>query len=576
MVYKLGLIILVAACTATTADATEFGRIDRIKPGGLDFTGFQITKDATISIEAVGMRPRESDQMTVYAWILDSETRRPVWIMQASATDRVRGSRLLRKEQATKTLEAGRYELYMYAGRNWRWDNNSFNLKGLLTEIFSSSWDEEDLEELRECYVTVSSADLSSGQVKSFTPDGGFPDALVRHNKLRNSEYIRTSFRLAREANLRLYALIEFPSGYREPVDQAWIVDNVSRERVWQISRWDADHAGGSRKNQLYDDEVRLPTGEYTLYVVTDDSHSFEEFNAAPPYDPINWGVTIVPGSEFDKKAFSLIDLPDGGKPLIDFTRATDNYFSEQAFKVERPASLRVYAIGEFVGGSRQFVDYGAIQEAGTGRLVWEMTDRNTAYAGGGDKNRMFDGTIDLQPGIYYAFYTTDDSHAYNDWNTSPPYDTRSYGLAVYPVSKNDASAVKLLTSEELEKQSNVLARLTRIRDSERRRQRFTLDKDSWVHIYAIGEGTGGRMYDYAYIIDHATGKDVWEMTWRKTDHAGGASKNRRVDDTVLLPKGTYEVIYVSDGSHSFNNWNSTPPRDPMNWGVTITLTDKR
>ncbi len=575
-INRLGLIILVVAvCAAVSSEAVEIARLDKLQPGDLGASGFELTKDASVTIDAVGMRPRDADQLSVYAWILNTDTRELVWIMQPGATDRVRGSRQLRQVNETESLRAGKYELYMYAGRHWNWGDNSINLKNLFTEIFSGEWDEEDIEELRECHVTISADGLSAGQVKSFTPDGGFPDALIRHTKLRDSEYLQTAFRLNRDMNIRIYALIEFPSGYREPVDQAWIINNSTRERVWEISRWDADYAGGGRKNQVYDDEISLPKGEYTLYAVTDDSHSYEEFNTAPPYDPINWGVTLLPGRNSDRTSFAVIDLPESQKPIIDFTRARDNDFFEQPFRVSKTTDVHVYAIGE-CGSDKQFVDYGAIQEAGTGRVVWEMDYRNTTHAGGAEKNRMFDGTITLEPGLYYAFYSTDDSHAFDDWNASAPYDARSYGLALYPSREGTASAITLVTTDEVSEQSNVLARLTRVRDGERLRQRFTLNKDSWVHIYAVGEGTGGRMYDYAYIIDNSTGRDVWEMTWRKTDHAGGASKNRRVDDTILLPKGEYEVIYVTDDSHSFNNWNSAPPRDPMNWGVTITLSDKR
>lgn len=576
ILHKLGLSAVLTVFAIGSAGAVEIAKLDEFRPGDLQAIGFELTRDAEVSIDAVGMRPRDADQMTVYAWVIDSDTRRPVWIMQAAGTDRIRGSRVLRSAKDSEMLSAGKYELYMYAGRFWSWDNNSFNFKNFLGEVFSDDWDEEDLDELRDCYVTISSESLTANQIKSFTPDGGFPNALIRHNKLRDSEYIRTAFRLDKEMDLHIYAVIEYPSGYREPVDQSWIVDNATRERVWEISRWDADYAGGGRKNQYYDENVSLPGGEYTLYVVTDDSHSYENFNTAPPYDPMNWGVTISPGRDFDKGAFHLIDLEETGQPIIDFTRARDNDFFEQAFKVTKETKVRVYALGEYAGGKGDFADFGAIQDANSGRTIWEMDYRNTTHAGGGEKNRMFDGTITLEPGVYYAYYSTDDSHAYRDWNTSAPYDADSYGMAIYPASKDAASAIKLISSDELDKESNVLARVTRVRDGERRRERFTLDKDSWVHIYALGEGTGGRMYDYAFIIDTETGRDVWEMTWRKTDHAGGASKNRRVDDTIMLPKGTYEVVYETDDSHSFNNWNSSPPRDPMNWGVTITLSDKR
>ena len=61
-------------------------------------------------------------------------------------------------------------------------------------------------------------------------------------------------------------------------------------------------------------------------------------------------------------------------------------------------------------------------------------------------------------------------------------------------------------------------------------------------------------------------------MRYRSTRHAGGAKKNRIIEDEVTLDAGTYVVFYVTDGSHAFNDWNATRPRDFRNWGVTISL----
>ncbi|MEO5896699.1 MAG: hypothetical protein ABIS06_13455 [Vicinamibacterales bacterium] len=77
-------------------------------------------------------------------------------------------------------------------------------------------------------------------------------------------------------------------------------------------------------------------------------------------------------------------------------------------------------------------------------------------------------------------------------------------------------------------------------------------------------------MDDYGWIEDAKTGKTVWEMTYRSTAHAGGASKNRRFDGTITLPAGEYVVTFETDGSHSFADWNADPPEDPDAWGITL------
>ena len=77
-------------------------------------------------------------------------------------------------------------------------------------------------------------------------------------------------------------------------------------------------------------------------------------------------------------------------------------------------------------------------------------------------------------------------------------------------------------------------------------------------------------MADYGWIEDAKSGRRVWEMTYRTTEHAGGASKNRRFEGAIKLPAGNYVLRYETDGSHSFGNWNAAPPDDPEAWGITV------
>lgn len=77
-------------------------------------------------------------------------------------------------------------------------------------------------------------------------------------------------------------------------------------------------------------------------------------------------------------------------------------------------------------------------------------------------------------------------------------------------------------------------------------------------------------MYDTGWIKNMDSGKIVWEMTYRVSEHAGGAGKNRKFNNYVLLPAGNYRLYYESDGSHSYMDWNDDPPVDQMNYGIKI------
>ena len=571
-----GLILLSFFLIAGAASAINVAELTDVRPGEIMSAGFTIKKDARIAIDAVGIRSRQSRDMVAYAWIINSSTRQMVWEMESRKTGRLKNRSSLREFGGTEFFKAGSYELY-YSVRQpnyWEWDSKgNSDFFSSLGRLFNG--DDEDLKrsDVRDCYVTLKSDELSAADITRFEVDGGLPGALIRHNRLDDDQLIKTGFELSKPGYLRIYAIVEYPN-YSDgsPADYGWIVNLDNREKAWEIDKWNVEFAGGAEKNQIHDEVVKFDKGRYGLYVVTDDSHSFEEFNANPPYDPFNWGVTILPGKDFDKSSFSKIEIPGPGVALIDFTRARDNDVHEQSFKLDKETKVRIHAIGEMSYNDREFADYGYIVDAISGKTIWEMNYRNTTHAGGADKNRMFDDFIILPPGSYTAYYLTDDSHAYRDWNSSAPFDAESYGLAIYATGNSKPAGFSLVSEEELFKGTNVLARITRVGDSQRRRARFKIDNETRVNVYALGEGSGGEMYDYAYIIDLNSGREVWEMRYRRTDHAGGADKNRRVEDSIRLEPGEYEVVYESDGSHSFSRWNASPPRDPLNWGVTVSM----
>ena len=570
---KILMVITLLVITGLTVHAETLVSLDHPDLDDIKVIGFQLNKPGEIEIEAVGLQLKYRDDLNVYAWIIDHDTREPVWVMKAKKTDRVRGSSVLRKQQATEILEKGKYELYLFSG-SYMFSNISIHGTGdffeFLGDIFSRDRRRDIEDYLDECYVRLSSDKLSKNDIEIFDVMGDMPGALLKYNQLGDDEYIQEGFTLDKPMRLHIYAVFEFPKGDRTPVDYGWIINADTREKVWEIDRWNSDWAGGSLKNGMFNDEIELDKGNYLLFFVTDDSHSYDEFNANPPYDPLNWGITILPGKDFDKSKFHIFKPPDKGKPLIDLTRAHDDDFHEQPFKLTKESVIRIYAIGEYSFGGRAFVDYGWIQDAATGRMVWEMTNRNTEHAGGARKNRMFDSNVTLPKGEYIAYYITDDSHSYNDWNDSPPFDPSAWGLAIYPGPDFDKGAFKKLSKKDITQDSDILVKMVNIRDNEKRRAKFTLKKQTRVHIYAIGEGARDEMYDYGWIIDDLTGRAVWEMTWRNTEPAGGARKNRMYNDDIVLDPGTYEVYYISDGSHSFNDWNSPRPRDPVNWGITM------
>lgn len=566
---------LLAFVPLAVASAELLVNIDNIHPNRFETQGFELTKPARLDIEAVGVKLKYNEELCAYAWIIDSRTRRVIWKMTSENADKVRNDRNLRRISDTIGFDKGKYELYYFAGTQFFGDitikgtGDFFNFLG---DIFGDGGSAELEKLLGDCYVKISSSEISKSSINLFEVTGDLPGALLRFNKLGDSKYIQSGFSLEKPSTIRIYAIGEILSGSDSPADYGWIINAKTRHKVWEMTRWNTHWAGGNSKNRFFDEEVQLPAGDYILTYVTDDSHSFPRFNANPPFDPMNWGITILPSTGFINSTFRKYTPPSRGTSLIEFTRARNDDFFEQPFKITNSTNVHIYAIGEYGNSNREFADYGWIQDAASGRIVWEMTYRNTEHAGGARKNRMFDGDVTLAKGDYVLYYSTDDSHAYNDWNDSPPYDPTAWGIAIYPGNGYKTGDLIKTTSKEIEASSNILVKIVGVRDNEKRRDKFTLTKTTRIHIYAIGEGDPSEMFDYGWIIDTRTGRSVWEMTWRNTEPAGGARKNRLYDDDITLDPGTYEVHYVSDDSHSFNDWNSAKPRDPYNWGITVSV----
>jgi hypothetical protein len=249
----------------------------------------------------------------------------------------------------------------------------------------------------------------------------------------------------------------------------------------------------------------------------------------------------------------------------------------ERGFHLDRDGEVQIFALGEYDEGNDEFADYGWISKPDARDIVWEMTRRNTSPAGGAEKNRMFDGTVNLAAGDYVLHYESDDSHSYRDWNADKPFEPELWGVSLYPGPTLSTAGFKAMAiSDEPVKPANTLVSLVRVGDHANERDTFKLDRATKVHIYALGEGDRDQMYDYGWIEERDTGKVVWEMTYRSTDNAGGARKNRVFDDDVMLDAGTYEAHYETDGSHSYPDWNASRPRDPRNWGITITLAEPK
>ncbi len=120
-----------------------------------------------------------------------------------------------------------------------------------------------------------------------------------------------------------------------------------------------------------------------------------------------------------------LLKLP----VIAQIVQVLDNEDKSVAFSLAGNQDVRIFAIGE--GQPGEMFDYAWIENVDNGSRVWEMKEPGTTHAGGAGKNRKVDVVINLPAGNYKLRYKSDDSHAFDHWNSLPP-DINFWGVAVY------------------------------------------------------------------------------------------------------------------------------------------------
>jgi hypothetical protein len=277
----------------------------------------------------------------------------------------------------------------------------------------------------------------------------------------------------------------------------------------------------------------------------------------------------------------------------------------QQGFTLPSAMKVHIYARGAAVrslgrlGSESPFFAYGWILNAATREVVWQMDGANTKRDW---DYRVADQYLDLPAGSYEAYFANhgfgrsllfaqwsqnidrrslqshrdrphgflaalgaDESSLLQHWHE----EVGNYGMEIYLPS---GDAPKVTSFEAPLHWKNVVATLRATGDSGRWEQSFHLSRPTSLHIYAEGEGSGRQMHDFGWILNARTRARVWEMTMDKSQYAGGARKNRRQVETLLLPAGDYEAAFVTDDSHSPADWNAAPPCDPGLYGLTLSV----
>ncbi len=347
-----------------------------------------------------------------------------------------------------------------------------------------------------------------------------------------------------------------------------WLLDVADRRVVWQMQ----PPPGTESLRFRVRDTLRLAPGRYDVFFTT---------QGDVPRHSGFWGW-LLPEAPWARSRrdwtlrFRVLDdaaflrLEDGrpqppvGPTLLWTAAPAASATARMALlKVQAPTRVRLYAVGEF---DPEPSDYGWIEQLPEGRRIWEMTYEQTRSAGGWYGNRQVTDTLRLAPGLYRAWFQTDDAHAFGNWRFNPPFDPAAWGLTLWRLNPEDTSVSLFDPWERLQP----TVQLTAIGNNENRRADFVATDSVSVLLYALGElGTRNRRYDYAWLTD-STGTILWEMHRDRSVPAGGHPNNRLEIAVLALGPGRYTLHYQTDDAHAYGDWRNGQPEHPGRWGVTL------
>ncbi len=568
---------------------------DSLNADGLDHRVFALSAPTTLAIDAAGSyeeagTPAADTTLAAYGWIVRREDGAVVWRMRAPRPDR--GT--LVQVADTVQLPEGTYDAYftshgdpLVRAVGPRDGSLAERVRDFLSRG-GRSW-VGDAGRWRFEADVVGDDRYATDDVTPGDPADADPDldslGLWQTRGVPNRVHREVLLHVTEPAQVTVRAVTEVTDGVVRDVPS--IVRLGQRDTVWTASAEGSEWAGGSLKNRVVQDRIRLEPGIYVAAFDADRSHGYDGWAGNPPWRPAEWGMTVSRASTAD--AVSLLDPDALDLPVVASYECVGSDEDRQtAFTLAEPADLLVVAVGEVESGSRY--DYATLDRLQGGRgqdtdwdlahwhEAWEMGD-DLEPAGGADKNRRAVRALALEPGTYRLRYRSDSSHdCQSGYNDAGGPDAPLWGVVLYALDPNaDLASFDTVDITRRDGEgtsyaegptfpaSDPLAAIDGVGDGQDLRSPFVLDAPADVRVLAAGELSTSRGFDYASI--EQDGRTVWEMTYDNTVAASDDSYHRLFDGTVALGAGRYTLRYRSDGSRSAGDFG---PSSEALWGARV------
>ncbi len=152
-----------------------------------------------------------------------------------------------------------------------------------------------------------------------------------------------------------------------------------------------------------------------------------------------------------DRLINKLNQLRENVNPTSSIIRVGDYADLSKEFVLREDSKIIIYSVGE---GLFQWdmVDYGWL-ESENGDTLWTGAGFKKSYhVGGGLKNRIKIGLLDLKAGRYKLRYLSDDSHSVESYNAIPPQDSIYWGTQLFTLNDSEFKSIQSILKESDDK----------------------------------------------------------------------------------------------------------------------------
>jgi signal transduction histidine kinase/ligand-binding sensor domain-containing protein len=177
--------------------------------------------------------------------------------------------------------------------------------------------------------------------------------------------------------------------------------------------------------------------------------HGFEKYD--PSRDQYSYLPTIMNKMMSDHLKQRIHGITESGEPIVSILKVGEALNLEKSFSLSHDQKVLIIGLGEgeMTNTGVGLGDNGSLLSK-DGKTIWSMSDLfKTFNDGGGFKNRIALGCLNLKKGDYKITYATDVGHSYGNWNVNPPPDSLWYGIQVLSLNESDFDIINQMNEKE-------------------------------------------------------------------------------------------------------------------------------